>query len=194
MAVECREFAYHFEIRDFADEPDGRTVYGRIVPYGETIEFVDRYDHDSIKRERFRHGALERQTRGTAWGRVALAFEHTDGFSNTIGYGRKIEERADGAYATFRLYQADALKATEMIRESHKGLSLEFEPIQSSMDGPVIVRNQVNVRRVGVVPDPAYLGAQVLALRQNSMPAEPATTPHLDAVRESLAQLRRDAP
>ena len=194
MSVHFREFTYNFEIRDFADDGDGRTVYGRIVPYGEIIEFVDRYDKDLIKRERFQPGALEPQTRGQAWTRVVLSFEHSDGFSNTIGYGRRVEERADGAYATFRLYAADAGKAAEMIRESHKGMSLEFEPVRSGNDAGVITREQVHVRRVGVVPDPAYLGAQVLALRNRDFASESVATPHLDAVRETLAALRRGTP
>lgn len=190
MAVHMREFPYTFEVRDFADDGDGRTVYGRIVPYGETTQFVDIYDGARIKQERFEYGALEPQTHGQAWSRVALSFQHDDGFPNTIGYGRQLQELKDGAYATFRLYKPDAEKAAEMIRESHQGLSVEFEPKRDSYDNGVVVRQRVHIRRVGITPDPAYLGAEVLAVRERQAELVIAT-PNLDYAREALAKLRR---
>lgn len=187
----------HVYLRQFDDaftvDGDGRTVVGRIVPYNEVVEFVDPWDGMKVKRERFVPGAFAKQSSPGAWSRVRLSHEHDEGFENNIGYGRSIEDRDDGAYASFRLYETDAAKAREMIEHSHGGLSLEFEPRgrdKEDTDG-VIVRDSVHVRRVGITNDPAYRGAKVLAVRERS--AEPAT-PHLDDVRAWLDELRRGAP
>ena len=189
MPVYTREFPVTFEY-----EGDGQTVMGRIVPYGEVITFVDPYDGGAVKRERFVPGAFSKQSSPGAWSRVALSFQHDDGFHNTIGYGRQLEDRDDGAYATFRLYKVDADKAREMMQTSHKGLSLEFEPRarRDTLDSDgVIIRDAVHVRRVGITGDPAYTGARVLAVRErDDLPPTPVPTPHLDAVRADLAALR----
>lgn len=199
MSTHLRQLPLALTIMDVDDKKDGRTVYGRIVPYGETIPFLDEFDGHKLKHERFERGALAPQVRGENWSRVTLAFEHQPGFGNTIGYGRRVEEREDGAYASFRLYEPDAVRARAMITESHKGLSLEFESRDAGQDGPVVVRKLVHVYRVGIVPDPAYMGAQVLAVRHATWPAPLDTmddrtaadspTPHLDALREYLKGL-----
>ena len=53
MTIYVRQFTTTFEVREVAEERDGRTVYGRIVPYGEVATFVDQYDGNKVKRERF---------------------------------------------------------------------------------------------------------------------------------------------
>lgn len=201
--VHTRQFPVSFEIKDFDVEGDGRTVLGRIVPYNEVISFVDPYDNGAIKRERFVSGAFNKQASPGAWSRVALSFQHDDGFTNTIGYGRAIQDRDDGAYATFRLYESDASKAREMMEHSHRGMSVEFEPRgrdEYDSDG-VIMRSNVRVRRVGITNDPAYVGAKVLAVREASVLDSPTlhepgqiervATPNLDSVLAELADLKR---
>jgi hypothetical protein len=185
-----RHFDRPLEFREMdGSAGDGRTVYGRVVPYGETIEFRD---HDgTMKRERFVKGALANMVR--SWRRVTLAFEHGGGFHNTIGYGRELLERDDGGYATFRLYERDADKAREMLTESHRGLSLEFLPMgRDVLEAGVILRQRVHVERVAVVTDPAYLGAGVLAVRSSDVePIESEGTPNLDQALAILAEVRR---
>lgn len=192
MTIQTRQFSLTFQVREFNDTPgDGRTVFGRIVPYGEVIRFVD---HSGVvRRERFVQGAFAKQVNPSAFGRVTLSFEHQDGFHNTIGYGQRIEEQADGAYATFRLYEADAPKVREMIVTSHDGMSVEFEPRgarEDVDDDGVILRDNVHLRRVGITGTPAYAGAEVLAVREQSH----VPTPNLDAVRAELERLRGCAP
>ena len=197
-SVYLRQFPTQFKVADFDVEGDGRTVLGRIVPYGEVISYVDDYDGGKVKRERFVPGAFAKQASPGAWSRVLLSFQHGDGFENTIGYGRAIQDRDDGAYATFRLYEQNAAKAREMIEHSHRGLSVEFETRgrdETDPDG-IVVRRNVRARRVGITNDAAYAGARVLAVREASVPLldpdEPdrPATPHLDAVRAELARLR----
>jgi uncharacterized protein len=190
MSVYLRRFDTGFELRDFTDDGDGRTVYGRVVPFNEPVSFVDQYDNNRVKQEMFLKGALARQTPPGAWSRVALSFQHDDGFTNTIGYGRQLQELDDGAYATFKLYEADASKAREMMTNTYDGLSLEFEPkgLEETDRNNVILRKRVHVRRVGITNDPAYKSAEVLALRERSI--MDTETPHLDAVLGDLAKLR----
>jgi hypothetical protein len=191
--IYTRHFDYEFQMRDVDGIGDGRTVFGRVVPYGEVIEFVDPYDNNVVKRERFVKGALARQA--SMWHLVTLTFEHTEegqpqSFGNTIGYGRKLVERDDGAYATFRLIERDADKARELMQNSHKGLSLEFltAPGSAGADG-VIDRRRVHVRNVACVPAGAYTEAEVLAIREDRR--NPVATPRLDEAKAILADLRR---
>lgn len=192
MIHQRRQFASPLEFRDAAGKNDGRTVFGRIVPYGEVIEFLD--EDNIVKRERFELGSLAGAV--PSWDRVTLSFEHHPdgpGFANTIGWGMRngLTEAEDGAYASFRLYAHDAAKAREALQESHRGLSLEFYARRSEVDADgVIVRRDVRVVRVAAVPDPAYMGASVMAVRSEAAPAE-LGTPNLDAARAILAELRR---
>lgn len=194
MPIYIRQFEAPLTVGDLnGDAGDGRTVFGRIVPYNEVISFLDPYD-GRVKKERFVRGAFAKQSDPGAWSRVGLSFQHNDGMANTIGYGRSIVERDDGAYATFRLYQADASKAREMMDTTYKGLSLEFEPRGNKdridSDG-VIIRDSVHVRRVGITDDPAYKRAEVLAVRERSDVEEGKTpTPNLDAVIAYLQSIR----
>jgi HK97 family phage prohead protease len=168
---------------------DGRTVYGRIVPYGQVISFLNH--RGEVERERFVQGAFAKQA--NAFHRVTLSFEHQDGFHNTVGYGQRIREESDGAYATFRLYEADAPKVRDMIASSHDSLSVEFEArgTRETVDeAGVIVRDNVHLHRVGITGSPAYVDAKVLAVREATR--EP--TPHLDDVRAWLNEQRRNAP
>jgi len=65
---------------------DGRTVQGRVVPYGEVIAF----DEDGVPgKERFVRGALSRMT--SAWDRVHLYLTHLDTPFLELGYGRALE-------------------------------------------------------------------------------------------------------
>jgi HK97 family phage prohead protease len=139
---------------------DGRTVTGRVVPYGETIDFTE----DGGGRERFLPGSLDKMAR--AWHRVGLFFTHADTFHNALGYGSRLEERADGAWGTFRLYAATADKAREVLLSSHRGLSLGYYALtsQTAADG-VIERVKVAVEHVAAVMDPAYRGALVESVR-----------------------------
>lgn len=193
MTVYTRQFNVTFQMRDFTDGGDGRTVFGRIVPFGEVINFVDEYDANRIKKERFVKGAFSKQSKPAAWARVLLTFHHEDGFTNTIGYGRNVRELDDGAYATFRLYEADASKAREMIENSHSGLSVAFSPRgrERTDETGVIVRDSVHVHKVGITNDPAYTGAEVLAVRESD---GDLGTPHLDQVRADLALMRAHDP
>lgn len=198
--LHTRSYPLQLRTRD-----DGRTVVGRVVPYGETVEFDDGNGHAG--KERFVRGALARMV--PAWHRVGLFFTHNDVFPNAIGRGQDLEERDDGAYATFRLYPAVAALARDILEDTHKGLSLAFYSLRDHLDDAgVHVRTRVAVEHVAAVVDPAYSGAGILAIRAATADRhavgpddtartvlgaqrglQPAATPRLDAALADLAEL-----
>lgn len=182
-----------FEVDAWHMRDDGRTVEGRIVPYGQVIDAMDVVDGklERIK-ETFLPGSLtweaqNAKRRGNAaW--VEFRLDHGEDFSGTIGYGRSIESKDDGAYASFRLYESpDLPKVQSMLRESHTGLSVMFhdraEPLL--VDG-VIQRVQVALKHVCATPMPAYDGAKILAMRESNH----GGTPFLDEVNALLEELK----
>jgi HK97 family phage prohead protease len=184
-----------FELDQWHMRDDGRTVEGRIVPYGEVIEALDMGDDGKLERikETFLPGSLTWEAQNSkrrgnaAW--VEFRLDHGEDFSGTVGYGRTIESREDGAYASFRLYESpDLPKVQSMLRESHTGLSVMFadkvEP--RTIDG-VIQRVQVALRHVCATPTPAYSGAQILTMREAK---EHGGTPFLDEVNAMLQELK----
>lgn len=143
---------------------DGRTVYGRVVPFNQPIEFDDGPEDDNHGREMFVRGSLERII--PAWHRVGLYFTHRDHFENLIGRGDHLEEREDGAYASFRLIAATAAKAREVLADTHRGLSLGFFSLRHHLDDAgVWVRERVGVAHVAAVIQGAYPTAAILAIR-----------------------------
>src|SRR5262245_8998907 len=109
---------------------DGRTVDGRIVPFGEVAEVTDRdpTTGELVRyRERFLPGCTEyvrqqaAKRAGPSW--IGLNLEHDGRLGARIGFATALEERDDGAHATFRLYESDDLaKVRSMLEESHTGL------------------------------------------------------------------------
>jgi len=203
-----RAFAEQLHVREDADG-DGLTVYGRVVPYGETCVHQDD-PGGPLYRERFIRGALSGMANYLH--RVKLGMEHESGYVANVGKAVELDERADGAWVTFRLYRQDAEKARDHLETTHRGLSLEFYSLHSppGRDG-VLERRSVKVHRVAAVPEPAYRGAQVLAVRSQAPDAkdtpqgqEPANDgqpapqraarANLDEALAIRAQLVRDAP
>lgn len=96
------------------------------------------------------------------------------------GRAESIEERVDGAYASFRVSRTAA--GDEMLALVSDGVyrdvSVVFEPIESRSNGGVTERRRANLRRVGIVERGAYHGeASVLAVRSMGDPPMPPETP-----------------
>lgn len=174
---------------------DGRTVDGRIMPFGEVAEVVERDAAGELVRyrERFLPGCTEyvRQQAakrgGPGW--VGLKLEHDDGLAARIGFATALDERDDGVHATFRLYAGDDLaKVRSMLEESHRGLSIEFgDVVPAIVEDGITSRRQVMLGAVAATPVPIYAGAGITAMRGEV--ELPAGTPNLDRVREYLAEL-----
>lgn len=170
---------------------DGRTMEGKFVPFGEVARVSD--PGSGIYEEVFDAGCMTRlcqaaKQRGNA-AFIRLDLDHSDAFDNRIGYAVDIEQRDDGGYGTFKLYDGPALpKVRSMLEESHTGLSVNFSDIgKARVVGTVTHRTQIAIASVAATPVPSYAGARVLALRSLDEAEELVVeTPTFDEVRDWL--------
>jgi hypothetical protein len=186
-----RELDGTLSIRD-----DGRTIDGRIVPFGEVATITERDAAGEVVtyRERFlpgcttyvRQQAAAQGRGGPTW--VALKLEHDAGFGARIGFVKTLEERGDGVHATFKLYDSvDLVKVRSMLSESHTGLSVEFaDRVEPVVENGVTCRVQVYLGAVAATPVPCYAGAGITAMRAGD--GFSTGTPNLDAVTAWLAE------
>ena len=177
-----------FSLRD-----DGRSLEGCIVPYGQVATVVEPDDTGKLVKyqEQFLRGSLAGMAQGfKARGMldIPLLLGHDESMGNTIGFATGLEDREDGAWASFRIYDDSNLpKIQSMLRESHTGLSVKFRDVRAPklIDG-VVSRVQVFLRHVAATPVPTYAGAGITAIRSQNSDQE-APRPALEAVRAWLA-------
>ena len=128
VAVRMLPFDLELRARDGEGAGDGRTLVGRLVPYGVASTVSDggaRY------RERFTRGAFERQLRSGQHRQVALFAEHNlPGMPRRLPLARAAElyDGDDGLYGAFPLPHTSAADdALELVRTGVvTGLSLGF--------------------------------------------------------------------
>jgi len=146
-------------------DADGRSIVGRIVPYGEVASVADHPDGRRY-REGFVGGAFRRNTQ--APNRVLLDFEHGRGLADKVGHGTELVERDDGLHGVFRTTEAgNGPLALELVNAGVlTGFSVECEVFRSTRrsDG-VVLRTSCNLLGVALCRDPAYDGARVEAVR-----------------------------
>jgi len=159
---------------------DGRTIVGRLVPYGVPATVAD---GDGVPyREQIAAGAFARAVRAPH--RFLLDYEHRAGLLDQIGRAVGLDDQADGLYGTFRAFDgAVGDQGLELIRSgAATGLSvLARIPARGSrtLDDGTIERTRAILESVALTAAPAYDGAGVLAVRSA---AGAASTPRLDAV------------
>jgi HK97 family phage prohead protease len=180
MTLDVRSFTSEFELRKSGD---GRTLVGRVVPFGEIYEA-------GMFRERFVRGAFTRTIAERGPSRVKLTRQHDDTHSFPIGVATLLVERASELYGEFRLAKtAPGDEALELVRDGIlDGLSVGFVPIKSKTVSGVVEQHEVSLRHVGLVSEPAYETARVTALR-NAEPYDPRLDPELLRAQLVLAQL-----
>jgi uncharacterized protein len=164
----------------------GRTIHGRIVPYGEVAEVSDggpRY------RERFDPGAFTRSITERAHKVRLHAMHETRRLA--IGKATQLEERSDGVYGSFLVARTrDGDDALELVDSGVVGgFSIGFTPIKErrERDGTV-VRLEAALREVSLVNEGAYVGAAIAGIR--------SATPRLSVqlARRRLALIDKDYP
>lgn len=160
-----REFPVEFA------EGDGRTIEARIVPYNKPTRVVDLPEHGGTGvpyEETWLPGAFENQTRAVGRIKVFLNFEHESGLRGIIGHGAALEDRQDALYGTFRVHEnADGDKALQLVREGLLGgISLEAVPLRTVRKNGVVERVRAHLDKVALCREPAYEGAEVLAVRE----------------------------
>jgi len=169
---------------------DGRTVFGRIVPYGEVAQVFDLSGEPY--NEVFVRGAFEGAMKVPE--RIDLRYSHSGSFDNVLGQASNLEERDDGLYGTFRLYESVSTRAREVLQGHAKHLSVGFFPIKSRKRQGVVERVKAYLEHVAATATPAYAGAGVLAIREDVVTEErehPGETPNLDQVQRYLEEVRR---
>lgn len=151
------------------EQHDGREIYGRFVPYGQVAEVADLQPDGTVRepyRESFERGAFSRATRAPQ--HVELTHEHDAGILATVGRAMEITEADDGAYATFRVFEGMVGdQALVLVREKIlHGLSVVARTLgPGKRVGGVVVRTACHLEAVGLTRRPAYIGAEVLAVR-----------------------------
>lgn len=153
-------------------EGDGRSLDVRLMRWGEVGRTSD-------GPERFARGAF----RGTDPRSVTLEAIGPHGAEpgvRLVGRGELLEDREDGAYATFRVSRVAAGDdLLELVRDGvYRRASIVFAPLQSrAVEGGVVERQRVNLVRVGIVERGAYSTAEVVAVRSLGGPAMTEPTP-----------------
>jgi len=167
--IETRTFAVILEVRD---DGDHRTLLGRAVPYGETINIPNRDD-----RERFAFGAFTPQVQAAAqWARIKLYDSHQARMQGQqpIGKTALLEDRQDGLHGAWPLYNTTrANDALELVRTGEvTGLSIGFKANKPRVgDDGAYERTEAHLDHIVLTHEPAYPGAVVTGIR--SLEAHP---------------------
>jgi HK97 family phage prohead protease/HK97 family phage major capsid protein len=166
-----------------------RTITGLAVPYGQDANIGGRY------LERFAPGAIDSVEdvklfygHETPIGVVTLGRETEGGYEITA----KVSETSLGN---------DVL--TLMRDGALNKFSVGFVPVSQEQDGSTITRTKVSLKEVSVVPFPAYAGASITEVREES-PSEPEILNESESelennieldvrsVQDEVAELRRE--
>ena len=177
-------------------DAEKREIEARIVPWNTVIV-------TSKGREMFAPGAFA----GTDAGRVVLRMSHQD---PPAGRGLSFEDRADGAYMSFRVSKTQ--KGDEILTLASdgvtQGVSVGFETVPGGTEYREVDGYQTDVytrallREVSTTWMPAYPQAQVLAIREKEeeppmaegTAAETTTAVDLSAITQITAGMQeRDA-
>lgn len=183
-------------IREFPvelTEGDGRTIEARIVPFNTPTRVADPPDYRPYT-ETWLPGAFDRQTGAADRVKVWLNFEHEQGIRGIVGHGQKLESRPDALYGVFRVHNnADGDKALELVREGLLGgVSLEAKALRSNQRDGIVERVRAHLDKVSLCREPAFVEAQVLAVREAATvdeAEEEQAPPEPSEVEQALARI-----
>ena len=165
--IHTRHFTSSLAIRD---NGDGRTLVGPLLPWGQPARVVDR---GRLVTETFERGALA----GTDPGRVPLTATHPrDAGTLPIGVTMELEDRADAAWGAWHV--SDTMLGNEVLALARDGvplgLSVGFAEVPGgsrwSADRQRVTRTSAALDHVAVVRVPAYEGAGVVGVREDTAP------------------------
>lgn len=149
-----------------ADESAERTVFGTLVPFGQTVTVDDGWGE---YRERFEFGAFARSIRERG-AKVRLFRVHDAARNLPIGRAVSLSEERDGLHGSFLL--GDTREADEALSLVRSGIvdafSISFRPIRHREEAGVTVRTEVALVEVSLVGVPAYSGAEIAGVRSAS--------------------------
>jgi HK97 family phage prohead protease len=177
MGLQTRRFDLVMELRA---DGDGRTLIGRAVPYGQTAEIPG-------GTERFVMGAFSRQIAGGQVHAVKLHASHSQRLDGGFAIGKTValSEQQDGLHGAWQLYDtARGDEALHLVKTGEvSGLSIGFKALDGGTrrgrDG-AYERHAAHLDHVVLTTEPAYAGAQVMAVRG---PARPVAAYRTDLLR-----------
>lgn len=176
--MQILETVNSFTDLEIRSDGDGRTLCGVCVPFNQPFD-AGRYV------EVFRQGAFAKtiQDRGS---KIPLYARHPKEGSLPLGVSTLLREDSIHLYGEFRISKTrDGDEALELVRDGAlHSLSVGFIPIRDKKKSNIIERMEVKLDHVGLVPNPAYDGAKVLALRGEEY--EISDTPRLAIARKRL--------
>ena len=172
MQPELRHLDLPLQIREGGD---GRTLEGVLMPY-DTPTDIGRYI------EVFRMGAFTKtlQERGH---KIPLLAKHDD---RSFPIGRLIEAREEAHGLVGAVRVAKTVRGDEALALANEGLvsfSCGFYPVPGKdvRTGNTVERREVKLAEVSLTSTPAYEGAKVLAIREESPVDYRAILASLDA-------------
>lgn len=168
MSEQEREI-HRREVSVTLGQGDGRTLVARLAPYNEIATVSD--DGVTTYQEMFVPGAFNAQMRAASRIKAFLNFRHSQSFGDQIGHAETIEDREDGLYGEMRVKPGQAGDdALHFVREGLLDrLSIEFYSLRDKIVDGVVHRLDARLLGVALVPEGAYSGAEVLAMREQPL-------------------------
>jgi phage head maturation protease len=159
-----------FLVRSFeaaAVEVEGRTVDVRIVPFGEVARVADPPTFEPYDEE-WMPGCFDHQV--NAANRIHANYEHMQGPTHVVGHGVSLRSESDGYHLTSTIHRTNAGDTTlELLNGGALPcVSLEARAVRNVRSGGVIQRVKANLRGFAFTRQGAFVGAQVLAVRDES--------------------------
>lgn len=153
--LETRSLEVELELRE---EADGLEADGIAVPWDQTVTI--RNADGTTFQERFERDSVELD--GTVW--------LYDSHKTPIGEVVAAETRAEGLFIRAKFALSDLAKNVyEQVKNGALNkFSVGFTPMEHRDDNGVVVRTLTRLREVSVVARPAYSGASILAVREES--------------------------
>lgn len=153
---------------DLEIDEDAGTAEGLLVPWNEPTPIVERRGEGLVHyQELFRSGSCDRALR--APGRLTLTYGHSDAFTDRLGVATHLEDRKEGLWGRFAFDQSKRDAARDAVTSSHQALSVTFMSVVpkafTERDGSLVERRSVILQSVAAVPEGAYSGARLLAVR-----------------------------
>lgn len=144
------------------------TAEGLLVPWDQPTPIVERRGEGLVRYEElFRSGSCDRALR--APGRLTLTYGHSDAFTDRLGVATLLEDRKEGLWGRFAFDRSKVEAARDAVTSSHQALSITFMSVVpkafTERDGSTVERRSVILQSVAAVPQGAYPGAQLLAVR-----------------------------
>jgi phage head maturation protease len=144
------------------------TAEGILVPWDQPTPIVERRGDGLVRYEElFRAGSCDRALR--APGRLTLTYGHSDAFTDRLGVATTLEDRKEGLWGRFAFDRSKMDAARDAVTSSHQALSVTFLSVVpkafTEREGSLVERRSVILQSVAAVPEGAYSGARLLAVR-----------------------------